>query len=223
MRLDSQWWLLIRPHSISLCLCVARLFGAWWGLAIENFIYEFTAQLYGHPQSHASFWIFIVCPDWLRSMHLKMARSGIWSKRNTFLPVKNYSDNRFQRGMTMAVTQANSAFCPLFTSSLQANQHSSMYVGLFHTGYDDLWCKIIWILNIDCATVGHFRLTTLPPCWDRHQSTSNAELTECHFRTTCTRRGIFSNTMILRSLTQILSWCASAAVKDFSGMLCETD
>ena len=110
-----------------------------------------------------------------------------------------------------------------FTSSLQANQHSSMYVGLFHTGYDDLWCKIIWILNIDCATVGHFRLTTLPPCWDRQQSTWNAQLTECHFRTICTRRGIFPNTMILRSLTQILSCCASAAVKDFSGMLCETD
>ena len=30
-------------------------------------------------------------------------------------------------------------------------------------------------------------------------------------------------TMILRKLTQILSWCASATVKDFSGMLCETD
>ena len=30
-------------------------------------------------------------------------------------------------------------------------------------------------------------------------------------------------TTILRKLTQILSWCASAAVKDFSGMLCETD
>ena len=28
---------------------------------------------------------------------------------------------------------------------------------------------------------------------------------------------------ILRKLTQIWSWCASAAVKDFSGMLCETD
>ena len=31
------------------------------------------------------------------------------------------------------------------------------------------------------------------------------------------------DTTILRKLTQILSWCASAAVKDFSGMLCETD
>ena len=30
-------------------------------------------------------------------------------------------------------------------------------------------------------------------------------------------------TTILRKLTQILSWRASAAVKDFSGMLCETD
>ena len=30
-------------------------------------------------------------------------------------------------------------------------------------------------------------------------------------------------TTILRSLTQILSWCASPALKDFSGMLCETD
>ena len=32
-----------------------------------------------------------------------------------------------------------------------------------------------------------------------------------------------SFTRILGSLTQILSWCASAAVKDFSGRLCETD
>ena len=32
-----------------------------------------------------------------------------------------------------------------------------------------------------------------------------------------------SYTMILRKLTQILSWCASAAVKDFSEMLWETD
>ena len=30
-------------------------------------------------------------------------------------------------------------------------------------------------------------------------------------------------TTILRKLTQILIWCASAAVKDFSGMLCKTD
>ena len=30
-------------------------------------------------------------------------------------------------------------------------------------------------------------------------------------------------TTILRKLTQILSWCASATVKDISGMLCETD
>ena len=29
--------------------------------------------------------------------------------------------------------------------------------------------------------------------------------------------------MILRKLTQILSWCASAAVKDFSGIWCEAD
>ena len=33
----------------------------------------------------------------------------------------------------------------------------------------------------------------------------------------------FVNKTILHKLTQILSWCASSAVKDFSGMLCETD
>ena len=39
----------------------------------------------------------------------------------------------------------------------------------------------------------------------------------------CNKTNHHSFTTILRKLTQILSWCASAAVKDFSGMLCETD
>ena len=39
----------------------------------------------------------------------------------------------------------------------------------------------------------------------------------------CNKIVLNSVTTILSKLTQILSWCASAAVKDFSGMLCETD
>ena len=39
-------------------------------------------------------------------------------KRNTFLPVKNYFDNRFQTGMIMAVIQANGALSSLLQSRL---------------------------------------------------------------------------------------------------------
>mgnify|MGYP001803424491 CR=1 FL=1 len=126
---------------------------------------------------------FLLC-DWLRSMHAGQEKYFFTSEKLFWQPLSNghdYGSNPSQR-------------CPFFTPSVQVDQHSSMYIGLLHTGH--LCSSVSNHLHLKyklCNSfLGLFRLTNLAPCRDWHQSTWCTELTEFHFKTTCTRRGISS-------------------------------